>query len=142
MTQATSMDKHPDLMELRARYEEASETPQAQTLEGLTLMAGLYMAISPWVIGFSGTAFDLTMSNFVTGTALVLLAMGFASAYSRTHNLAWVVPMIGAWTIITPFFVLDGSLGMGILLSNVITGAVVVLCGLGMGSLVMMRKKS
>ncbi len=140
MTQSTSMEQHPDLMELRARYEAASETPQAQMLEGTTMLAGLYAAISPWVIGFSDTSFQLAVSNLVTGLALTLLAMAFASAYSRTHNLSWVVPLIGAWMIITPFFMLEGPLTTGIILSNVITGSVVVLCGLGIASLGLMRK--
>ncbi|MBA8824563.1 hypothetical protein FHX42_001910 [Saccharopolyspora lacisalsi] len=140
MTQSTSMEQHPDLMELRARYEAAGETTQAQMLEGMTMVAGLYAAISPWVIGFSATSFQLAMSNLVTGLALTLLALGFASAYSRTHNLSWVVPVIGAWLVITPFFVLDGPLTAGIVLSNVITGGVTVLCGLGIGSLGLMRK--
>lgn len=141
MTQASSIEQHPDLMELRARYEAAGETPQAQTLDGLTLLAGLYLAISPWVIQFSGAAFDLAMSNIVTGVAVAMLAMGFASAFSRTHTVAWVVPLIGAWTVISPFVILGAGVSTGMVLSNVITGGLTILLGVGLGSLVLMRDK-
>lgn len=139
MTQASSIEQHPDLMQLRARYDEASETPQAQTLDGLTLLAGLYLAISPWVVQFSAS-FDLAMSNLVTGLAVALLALGFASAFSRTHTVAWVVPLIGAWTVISPFVVLGAGVTAGMVLSNVITGGLTILLGIGLGSLVLMRK--
>jgi SPW repeat len=71
----TVIDEHPDLVELRARYDRASETPQARALEGLTFLAGLYTAISPWVIGFNHLS-DVAVSNLIVGAALVVLALG------------------------------------------------------------------
>ncbi len=141
MTQA-SIDKHPDVLELRARYEAAGETAQAHLLNGFTLMAGLYLAISPWVIQFSGAAFDVAMSNLVTGVAVALLAVGFASAFARTHSVAWVVPLIGTWAVVAPFAILGGAVTQGLVLSNVIVGIVTILLGIGLGSLVLMGGKS
>jgi hypothetical protein len=40
MTNTTSSEQHPDLMELRARYDRAAETPAARALEGFTFLAG------------------------------------------------------------------------------------------------------
>jgi len=50
------MDRHPDVMDLRARYERAAATPLAQFAGGLVFLTGLYLAISPWVAGFAGTS--------------------------------------------------------------------------------------
>lgn len=140
--QAGSIDRHPDLMEMRARYEEASATPQAQTLEGATLLAGVYLAISPWVIQFTAVSFDLAVSNLVIGLTVAVLALGVAAAYSRTHSVSWVTPLLGAWTVIAPFVILGSQVGIGMVLSNVITGGLIILCGLGLSALVMMRRES
>ncbi|NUS10696.1 MAG: hypothetical protein HOY69_04700, partial [Streptomyces sp.] len=52
-THSTSqIDTHPDLMALRGRYAEASAKPISGLIEGLCLLTGLYLAISPWVVNF------------------------------------------------------------------------------------------
>lgn len=94
------------------------------------------MAISPWVVGFNSSP-TLAVSNLVTGIALAVLALGYAAAYSRTHALAWVAPMIGAWTIVTPWVILGGDSTTAIVVNNVITGGVVTLLGVGVAALSM-----
>ena len=49
------MEEHPDIMELRARYELAAAAPLAQFANGLIFLTGLYLAISPWVVGFNAS---------------------------------------------------------------------------------------
>ena len=46
-TTTEAMRLHPDLAELRAKYEAAAETPVAGVVAGLTFLVGLYLAISP-----------------------------------------------------------------------------------------------
>lgn len=140
MTNTTVIDQHPDLLELRARYDRAAETPQARLLEGATFLAGLYTAVSPWVVGFS-TMSDLAVTNLIVGVALAILALGFASAYGRTHNLAWTTPLIGVWVVITQWVILGSAAPGGIIINNVITGGVIVLLGLGMAGLGMMAQR-
>jgi len=131
MANTATIEQHPDLRELRARYDWAAEKPSARALEGLTIMAGLYAAISPWVIGFYRFT-DVTVNNLIVGLALSVLALGFASAYGRTHNVAWVAPLIGVWLVITPWVILRGPAPFGMWISNVIVGGVIVLVGLAM----------
>ncbi|MFD2415698.1 SPW repeat protein [Amycolatopsis pigmentata] len=133
MTNTTSIEQHPDLMELRARYDRAAETPVARALEGFTFLAGLYTAVSPWVVGFTNHS-DVATNNLIVGLALAVLAIGFASAYGRTHNLAWVAPIIGVWTIIVPWVVLGSPVPVNMIVNNVITGGVAVLLGLAMAA--------
>ena len=128
---APAIEQHPDIAALRDRYDRAAETPTAQLVEGLTLLTGLYLAMSPWVVGFTGDSGSLTASNLFSGVAVALLALGFASAYGRTHGIAWVTPVIGAWTIVAPWLVSGPTVDNSAITSNVIAGALVVLFGLG-----------
>ena len=125
-----TMRTHPDIAELRAKYELAAETPTARAVAGLTFLAGLYLAISPWVVGFNGFT-TLTVNNLVIGIALAMLGLGFASASGRTHGVVWITPLIGVWTIIAPWVVSGDVATTGTIWSNVVTGAVAVLLGLG-----------
>lgn len=85
--------------------------------------------ISPWVIGFSGLT-TITIHNVIVGLAASLLAIGYAAAFGRTHGLAWVLPVIGVWAIISPWLVSGEVNVTEVVLNNVIVGAVIVLLGL------------
>ncbi len=125
-----AMKLHPDIEELRAKYELAAEAPAAKAVAGLTFLTGLYLAISPFVVGFNRFA-TLTGNNLIVGIALAMLALGFASAYGRTHGITWVAPLIGVWTIIAPWVVSGDVASTATIWNNVVTGAVAVLLGLG-----------
>ena len=137
-----SMARHPDIVALRERYEVASETSVAWLAEGLTFLAGTYTAISAWIIGFNATASSLTATNLVVGIAITMLAFGFATNYARTHVLSWVTPLLGVWLIISPWVVAGVSTTTAMILSNVIGGAVVVVCGMAVMSMSMMRRRA
>lgn len=137
----TGMEQHPDIMELRARYERAAARPVAQFAEGLVFLTGLYLAISPWVAGFF-PRHSMAVNNLITGIALALIGAGLASAYGRTHGMAWVAPIIGVWTIISPWVVRGGvAATAGTIASNVATGAVAVVVGLAAMSIAMMSRR-
>ncbi|MCK2218830.1 SPW repeat protein [Actinomadura sp. ATCC 31491] len=119
----------PDTAETRQHYDEAACRAGFQALDGLTLLAGLYLAISPWVAQFAVLA-RLSFSNLVTGLALAALAFGFAAAYGRTHGLSWVAPVIGVWTIVSPWVMYGGAAPATAVWSNVVVGLWIVLMGL------------
>jgi hypothetical protein len=124
----STIERHPDIAALRMRYEQANESPLVQIAESLGVMGGVYLAISPWVVGFSDLP-TITVNNLVTGIAVAILALGFASNFGRTHGLVWVAPPIGAWTIITPWVVSGEVDTTTVVVHNVIVGAVLVLLG-------------
>lgn len=132
------MEQHPDIAELRARYERASETTPAHMVHGLIFLCGLYLAISPWVIGFNGRH-TTTGNNVLTGIAVALLALGLVSAYGRTHGIAWVIPLIGVWTIISHWVVHGHVATLGTIISNVVVGALIVLLGMAAAAFGMAR---
>ena len=126
---APGMADHPDIVALRARYEKANATPVAQAVDGLTFLAGLYMAISPWVIGFDSVR-SITANDLIVGIAYAVVALGLASAYGRVHGIAWVTPLIGVWMIITPWVLAATPITGPMLISNIVAGAVGVVLGL------------
>lgn len=134
MTTHPSIEQHPDLAEMRSRFERATSTPRAQAVETLALLTGLYLAASPWIAGFNGLT-TLAISNLITGVAFALCLGGFGSAYERTHAMAWAATVIGAWTIIAPWAVAGNVDTTRSVVSNVIVGAVALLCGVAMAAM-------
>ena len=129
----SSIEGHPDLAEMRAKYDRVSARPTAQALDGLTFLAGLYCAISPWMIGFAGTS--LAVNNLVIGLALAALAVGFATAYGHTYGLAFVAPLLGVWMILAPWLAAGAVATGSNVLSNVIVGGAAVVFGLGQAAM-------
>ncbi|MEU0085315.1 SPW repeat protein [Streptomyces sp. NPDC006274] len=133
MTTHADIDQHPDLAEMRSRFERATTTPRAQAVETLALITGLYLAASPWIAGFSGLT-SLAVTNLITGIAFALCMGGFSSAYERTHAMAWTACAIGAWTIVSPWVIAGEMDTTRSIVSNIIVGAVALLCGLAMAA--------
>lgn len=52
-TPSPDIEKHPDVAALRQRYDEIAETPLAHSADGLAFLAGVYVAMSPWVVAFT-----------------------------------------------------------------------------------------
>ncbi|GGO72929.1 SPW repeat protein [Nonomuraea cavernae] len=129
MTHHTDIRQHPDIMEMRARYEAAAANPTAQLTDGITLLAGIYLAVSPWIVGFNGLS-NITVNNLITGLLVALLALGYSSAFGRTYGLAWVAPIIGVWTIISPWVISGPNNTTGVIVSNVVVGVIILLLGL------------
>jgi hypothetical protein len=129
MSAVNSIDRHPDLLALRAGYERAAESVTAQSIFGLTFLTASYAALSPWIIGFDATT-RLTVNDLIVGLAVAVLAIGFASALDRTHGLTWTLPILGVWLIISPWILREVSPTPGMIWSNVVSGAVITLCGL------------
>ena len=123
------MSEHPDTAELRDRLARVSETTQARTVEGLAMLAVLYTAVSPLIIGSHTGNTSLTVSNLVVGLTATLLALDLGSAYSRAHGMSWVLPILGVWVIIAQWVMVGTTVDAGIMISNIIAGAVIVVLG-------------
>ncbi|THA82384.1 SPW repeat protein [Streptomyces sp. A0592] len=134
MTTHPSIEHHPDLAEMRTRFERVTTTPRAQAVEALALITGLYLAASPWIAGF-GILLPLTINNLIVGLAYCLCMGGLGSAYERTHAMAWTAVVLGAWTIIAPWAIAGEMDATRAVVSNVITGAVALCLGLAMAAM-------
>jgi hypothetical protein len=123
----SSIDHHPDLLALRASYDRAAESMGAHFTFGLAMLTGLYVIASPWIVGFDATR--LAQCNVIVGIAVAVLAYGFAMALDRTHGMAWTLPVLGVWLIVSPWIV-EGHRPAGMMWSNVIAGALLTCLGL------------
>ncbi|MER7006427.1 SPW repeat protein [Dactylosporangium sp. NPDC000555] len=127
----TAVKERPGVAALRERYDEVAEAPTSQSVDGLMFLSGVFLAISPWVVGFRPAERDLAINNLIIGAVVVLLAVGYATVYGRTHGLSWVPVILGVWTIVAPWVIQGSDVAGGTVLTNVITGALITLCGLG-----------
>jgi hypothetical protein len=133
------IDQRPDVMALRARSERAAATPAGQAVASLSVLTGVYLAASGWIVGFNGVT-TLTVNNLIAGLAFAYLATGVGNAYERTHGMSWAAAGIGAWTMIAPWVVAGVSAASTVVysvISNVITGGVALVLALatsGMGA--------
>src|ERR1700757_3866095 len=125
----SSIDHHPDLLALRARYERVAESMSAHFTFGLTLLTGLYVAASPWIVGFSATR-SLGTSDLIVGIAVAFLAYGCATALDRAHGMTWTLPVLGAWVIVSPWILQGFTPTAGMIWSNVVAGALLTFLGL------------
>jgi hypothetical protein len=69
----------------------------------LNVLAGIWLIISPWVLGFG----DMTMqaafwSTLLSGIAVLVLA-AIRLATTGTQALSWLNLLAGVWLIISPF---------------------------------------
>ncbi|MER5716234.1 SPW repeat protein [Streptomyces sp. NPDC002132] len=128
----TTMESHPDILEMRERHERAeraASTQQGQAVEAMAMLTGLYLAASPWIAGFNGLT-TLTVNNLITGIAYALLLSGFGHAYERTHARAWAAVVLGAWTVIAPWAVAGEVDTTRTIVNNIIVGVIALLLAL------------
>ena len=125
----SSIDHPPDLLALRASYDRAAESMSAHVTFGLALLTGLYVAASPWMVGFSGTG-SLATSDLIVGIGAAFLAYGFATALDRAHGLTWTMPVLGVWAIVSLWILPGVHLTAGTMWSNVVAGALLTVLGL------------
>ncbi|PRY20175.1 SPW repeat protein [Pseudosporangium ferrugineum] len=137
-----TMATHPDLVEMQARYERASASGPAVITDGLVLLAGLWLAISPWVIHFNATAPDVTLSNLIMGIAVAVVALGLTLMPQRMVRLSWATAVIGGWIVVSQWVIQQSAAGTGIVLNNVITGGIVLVLGVAAAMILTMGSRS
>ncbi|WP_338895323.1 SPW repeat protein [Streptomyces sp. TG1A-60] len=131
-TQQTTLESHPDILEMRERHtraERAATTQRGQAVEALALVTGLYLAASPWIAGFNDFT-TLAVNNLIVGIAYTFLLSGFGHAYERTHARAWAAALLGAWTVIAPWVVAGNVDTTRTIVNNIIVGVVGLLLAL------------
>ncbi|WP_129311202.1 SPW repeat protein [Streptomyces sp. L2] len=125
------MGTHPEIAEMRERLERTASSGPAIAVEGLILLAGVYCAISPWVIHFSASDPNITVNNLIVGITVGLIGLGLVLAPERMLRLAWVIAPLGVWLIVAPWVVTaTHGARAGIVWNNCFTGAVTLLLGL------------
>ncbi|MYV45246.1 hypothetical protein GT031_06390 [Streptomyces sp. SID2888] len=143
MTGAGGMSTHPELAEMRERLERTASSKPAILIEGLILLAGVYAAISPWIVHFHTGSPNITASNLIVGIAVALIGLALTMAPGRMFRLAWVVVPLGVWLLISPWVAtVTHTASAGTIWNNCVIGAITALLGLAaMGLTVGMRRR-
>ncbi|GAA3435126.1 SPW repeat protein [Kutzneria kofuensis] len=131
---------HPDMSEMRDRYARVLGGPPAVAVDGLILLAGLYTAISPWVVGFGAAYPRLAIDNLIIGLAVAVLACGLTAAPTRMFRLSWAMAAIGVWQIITPWVI--GPDTVAVVWNNVVTGGVITVLSAAAAAMLMSTSTS
>jgi SPW repeat-containing protein len=128
---STGMSTHPELQEMRERFERTASSGSAIAIEGMILLAGVYAAISPWVVHFTAAQPSLTANNLIVGITVALIGLGLTMVPERMFRLAWALVPLGVWLIISPWVVTaTHSATAGIIWNNCVVGAVTTVLGL------------
>ncbi|MFI5973274.1 SPW repeat protein [Streptomyces sp. NPDC051452] len=123
------MSTHPDVPEMRDRYDRVLGGRDVALVDGPVFLLGLYCAASPWIVHYSASQPSLMTHNLIMGIAIGLLALGFTRAPERMYGLSWAMCALGIWMIIAPWIVGSGP-DKGVIINNIIIGALALVLGL------------
>ncbi len=97
---------------------------QVMTASGLDVLAGIWILISPFVLGVHNLQ-QFTTNNVIVGIVIgVLAAIRFFGAYQASY-LSWINAILGLWLLLTPW-ILRFSHYSTPTTNNVIFGIVVI----------------
>jgi SPW repeat len=99
------------------------------TASGLNLLAGIWLIIAPFVLGYRSG--DPVWNDVVFGAIVALIALVRISGAYRATELSWVNALIGVWIFVSAFW-LDQSSTAAV--NDLILGAIVFLLGLASAS--------
>lgn len=140
----SGMAGHPDAAEMRERYARLTGTQgrRVEMMEGLVMLTGLYLAISPWILHFHGASGSMKAHNIVLGLAMAAIGLALAMFPERSSSLTWMLIPIGIWLIISPWVAPAAHHSpKGIIWNNVVVGALACLLGAAAGAFMRRRKE-
>ncbi|TLS45198.1 hypothetical protein FE633_15665 [Streptomyces montanus] len=120
---------HPDVSEMRERYDRVLGGRDVALVDGPVFLLGLYCAASPWILHYTTSQTPLVTHNLIMGIAIGVLALGFTTTPARMYGLSWAMSAVGVWLIISPWVVGD-SPDAGVIVNNAIIGGLAVVLGL------------
>ncbi|MGH3318947.1 MAG: SPW repeat protein [Streptosporangiaceae bacterium] len=97
----------------------------AQGLTLVTLLIGVWMAISPWILDVA--AASATPNNLIIGIAVGVFALVAMAGLRGFSQLQWANVALGGWLIASPFALAATSLAPAALfVNNIVSGAVIL----------------
>ncbi|HLH21268.1 MAG TPA: SPW repeat protein [Chloroflexota bacterium] len=102
---------------------------QVQWASGLNVLAGIWLIISPWVLGFSRTDVPMMWNNVIFGIIAAILAGIRAGGAYDAPWLSWINVLIGIWLFISAFVFATMAMPTPFW-NNVILGIIVFVLGI------------
>lgn len=120
---SSKLSQHPDVKDLQRQYGSVGSSNVVG--EGLFVLAGAWIMIAPWVVGFAALSFPMALHNVLIG--IVVVALGLRAAGTGGEALSWAGIPLGIWVIVATWLVPTAAIGAGLVWSNVVGGAAIVL---------------
>jgi hypothetical protein len=111
-----------------ATYRTGNGVEAARTASILNIIAGLWLIIAPFWMGFYTTPGAL-WNNLIVGIVVTILALIRATNPAGNVGLSWINLLLGLWLIVSPFFVEYGQLVVPVRM-DVILGIIVAVLAL------------
>ena len=89
----------------------------------LDMVLGLWLAVSPWIIGFADDDPAAARNALIVGIAIAVLSALTFLAYHIVEE--WIDVILGVWLIVSPW-VLPGTRDSTVVADFVIVGAIVL----------------
>ena len=103
---------------------DSMEIPEAWNWQDwLDMVLGLWLAVSPWIIGFADGDPAATRNALIVGIAIAVLSALTFLAYHIVEE--WIDVILGVWLIVSPW-VLAGPRDPTVVADFVIVGAIVL----------------
>gem|GEM_PF-697315 len=90
---------------------------------GINILAGLWLVLAPFALGFSGVEAAM-WNSVVVGAAVAILAMVRVAKPLEFEGLSWLNFVLGLWLIASPFVLGFADL-VGVMWNFVILGAII-----------------
>ncbi|HEU5363562.1 MAG TPA: SPW repeat protein [Gaiellaceae bacterium] len=113
-TRRRGLDTYDDS---RPAPDEAYVEPEARSARGpmddtaaaaaLNVLAGIWLIISPFVLGYTGA--DATWNPIVFGAIVAVLALARLAGGVRAAGVSWINMAIGVWLFISAFWLASSS---------------------------------
>ncbi|HET9017633.1 MAG TPA: SPW repeat protein [Thermomicrobiaceae bacterium] len=101
-----------------------SRSTQATLASGVNVVAGIWLIVAPFVLGFSVMR-DSMWNGIVVGSIVaVLAALRLWQTWTSTW-LSWVNALLGAWMIASPWIYFHSNV-TAVLWSDIVAGAVIL----------------
>lgn len=95
---------------------------QAMTASGLNVLAGIWLIISPYLLGFANTS--SATNAIIVGIIVGIVALIRVLTSENTAWLSWVNIVLGVWLLISPFML--GFMAGRDLWNSIILGILVI----------------
>ena len=103
--------------------QEQSVRTQVHTASGINIVAGLWLIIAPFVLGYSGMSGAL-WNDVVLGIGVAVLAIVRVGNPLQYEGISWTNFVLGLWLIIAPFVI--GYTDTAGLWNDIILGVIIL----------------
>ena len=97
-----------------------------KTANWLIVIAGIWLIIAPFILGFRGTL--LSMNDVITGIVIAMISLIAIGMPEESSWMNWISAILGIWILITAF--LMTSIGIAGMWNNLVIGAITVALGI------------